>query len=852
MSGFPIPPSAAPAAESPEALYAGLRVSDPDLSSLWSQQADALRLYHDAYTDDPDVAIEMPTGAGKTLVGLLIAEWRRRRYHGRVAYLCPTRQLASQAAAKAHGYGIRASLLVGPNPGWDPADKLAFQNGSAIAISTYSSVFNSASRLEGCSTLVFDDAHAAEEPVARAWTVDARRSGDALYYALLAPLRRFLPESFGAAMEDDTLNPARRTEVEIVLPAGVADAAPVLADAIAAHTSRENERQSYFAAQLIGGRLGACVAYVSWERLQLRPLIAPTFGLDAFSDPAQRVYMSATLGAAGELERAFGVAPIERVPAQPGWARHGSGRRFIVVADAQGSAEDTDALVSDAISATPRAIAIAPSRRRIEQFAARCIPDGYARVGHDAIEQFKSADKSVLTIANRYDGIDMPNDACRLVVLDGVPAQTHLQERFVATKLGARRVLSERIRTRLVQGMGRCTRNRHDYAAVILCGEDMLEFITRADEISALRPDLQAEVRLALDYAEDNDLDIEDLVRKFLSRSDDWEPVEDYLQQQADELEQRLPVGSDALQDAARFEVQACEAAWRGDVSEAVEFAQRALGILDAGGRALSPWRALWLSLAADWSRQCAPSIDGDEALTHSLQEAARAAASGTSWLPSFPDAPATGAPAEKLERRARIAASNLRRLGIRGRRFEDKVSAISNRLAGTHATEYELGLLELGTLLGFDAARPNAEADPDVAWRDGTDIWIVFEAKTEESEEGPLSVSDVRQAETHLRWVERELAWETPERAILAIVCPKTTIHDAAKTIAGEQRLVHPDAVREIASRAIAVARAVHAAARPMSDEELADEFATGFTEARLTNDALAEALSRRSVRDG
>ena len=253
---------------------------------------------------------------------------------------------------------------------------------------------------------------------------------------------------------------------------------------------------------------------------------------------------------------------------------------------------------------------------------------------------------------------------------------------------------------------------------------------------------------------------------------------------------------------------------------------------------------------AAIPASQSAPVVS--RILTRSLQEAARAAASGTSWLPSFRDAPATAAPAVGLERRARVAASNLRRLGIRGRDFEDKVSLIASRLAGTDATQYELGLLELGTLLGFDAARPNAEADPDVAWRDGTDIWIVFEAKSEESEEGPLSASDVRQAETHLRWVQRELAWEAPERSVLAIVCPKTAVHEAAKTIAGEQQLVHPDAIREIASRAIATGRAVHAVARPMSDEELVEEFATRFTEAQLTNDALAHELSRRSVRDG
>ncbi len=46
--------------------------------ALWPAQAYVLSAYNDVYTSKPDVAIELPTGAGKTLIALLIAEaWRR-------------------------------------------------------------------------------------------------------------------------------------------------------------------------------------------------------------------------------------------------------------------------------------------------------------------------------------------------------------------------------------------------------------------------------------------------------------------------------------------------------------------------------------------------------------------------------------------------------------------------------------------------------------------------------------------------------------------------------------------------------------------------------------------------------
>jgi superfamily II DNA or RNA helicase len=88
-----------------------------------------------------DVAIELPTGAGKTLVGCLIAEWRRRKYADRVAYVVPTRQLARQAAALGRQYGIPVVDLTGPNICWDLADETSFNQGDAVAFVTYNAVF---------------------------------------------------------------------------------------------------------------------------------------------------------------------------------------------------------------------------------------------------------------------------------------------------------------------------------------------------------------------------------------------------------------------------------------------------------------------------------------------------------------------------------------------------------------------------------------------------------------------------------------------------------------------------------------------------------------------------------------
>jgi hypothetical protein len=44
------------------------------------------------------------------------------------------------------------------------------------------------------------------------------------------------------------------------------------------------------------------------------------------------------------------------------------------------------------------------------------------------------------------------------MLMSGLPTALHLQDRFLGTKLRASEVLHERIRTRVFQGAGRCTR----------------------------------------------------------------------------------------------------------------------------------------------------------------------------------------------------------------------------------------------------------------------------------------------------------------------------------------------------------------------------------------------------------
>jgi hypothetical protein len=257
------------------------------------------------------------------------------------------------------------------------------------------------------------------------------------------------------------------------------------------------------------------------------------------------------------------------------------------------------------------------------------------------------------------------------------------------------------------------------------------------------------------------------------------------------------------------------------------------------------------LYLEASWAARLAASdSSGWAARAAELRREADGTARTLRWTPRWPDSPGGEEQAPPKERGAR-AAAKLRGLGVRGGRFEEHLRDTAAKLAVDSAGEFEDGLLRLGELLGFEAERPNGQADPDGAWRDGIVHWILFEAKTEERPDTPLSPSTVRQASTHERWVQSELEWETPEQVVTTIVTHKTQIDSGAPPIAGDVRMVAPSVIRAAAARTFEAFREVRAAARGLSDDELASRIAAAFVARALDTAALATELGPRRVAD-
>ena len=192
---FRLPEKQPACPEDPEALFRDLRKKT--VPGLLSHQADLLRGYLAVHTQHADIALQLPTGSGKTLVGLLIAEWRRRKYGERVVYLCPTRQLVNQVAHQAATkYGIDLHAFTGSRATYNAKASADWTAAEAVAITTYSSLFNTNPFFTDPNLIILDDAHSAENYVSAFWSLLIEKSKhQAAFSAMVGIVSRLLPPS---------------------------------------------------------------------------------------------------------------------------------------------------------------------------------------------------------------------------------------------------------------------------------------------------------------------------------------------------------------------------------------------------------------------------------------------------------------------------------------------------------------------------------------------------------------------------------------------------------------------------------------------------------------------------------
>lgn len=820
-------------------------------------------------------------------MGLLISEWRRRTLSHRTVYACPTQQLAEQVHASALKQGLDTVLLIGSNKEWAASSVNSYTRGAATAVSTYSHIFNQYSRFSDAQAIIFDDAHAAENYVADAWAVTIPSKLSA-YRQMFDAMADDLDEVLVQHMTSPATEAATALDVRMmplpIISKNKAALALVLNEAI-----KENNDLRWSVQRLLP-QLDSCLFYVDRKSWYVRPMIPPTHEHAPFTEPAQRIYLSATMGRGGELERAFGRPAISKIGVPDAWEKTGSGRRFVIfpslvqeeapaetveekhgdaaaelgesvvpepVQDAEdvGSKEpQPNPLTKKLLDLASKRLVLAQNSRTTENIASVLQLDEAEtyRVTDGEFAAFADAEKGTLLAANRYDGMDLADDVCRMMLIHGLPAATHLQDRFIENKLRARSVLQERLRTRVLQGLGRCTRGPQDYSVVVVEEEALVRFLSREENIAAMPSELQAELQFGLNTSENvTGTQLLSLATSALAQDTRWtgnaekqiiEWREDSVSASASEL--------GTLAASAPREVRAWRQAWAGDWAAAGQLAMEVHGQLN--GTELTPYRSLWAYFAYCWLSRAA---DGGAQTLERAQEylnLAHRASFGTTWLKELQREKRATPSMETWERKA-VSTIHSKAVagGTRPTKATTELTQMVADLGQTRAAGYERGLTTLGTYLGARASKPDGDARSDSVWLWET-LWITVEAKSEQLEGGTINPTYVRQVGSQLNSLAYDEGLEEyPSQSISIMVSPKGVVRPAA--VAGSNKniyLVSPEEIKELALDVKRSWSAIRAFATDAESAAQVDETARVLWEHRLLPTQVYDRLTLEPVR--
>ena len=499
-------------------------------------QAVMLDKYIENY-DEKTLALELPTGSGKTLVGLLIGEYRRRKNKEKVVFLCPTNQLVNQVVEQSNlKYGLKAIAFCGKQKEYSPKDKSSFLMAEAIGVTTYSSFFALHSFFEDVDVIIMDDVHSCKDYIMSNWTIQIDGQGTT-FIEIAELLKPFISETdYKYLLEDEYIPEVaswcnmlpmplilnKLDELQSILQQGI-----------------EGGSSNYYAYLRMSENLKECNIYIANRKILIRPWIAPTMSFKPFVDAKQRILMSATLGRSGELERITGIEKIFRLPIVNDWDKKGLGRKFFVFPDLSLGKDEQWNIIAALQNLCKKSVFLVPDSQSVDaikQFYEDNLNDTKvfdAKDIEESKQSFVDSPAATVILANRFDGIDFSDDEGRLLFIRNLPKTTNLQEKFLITRMGASKLYAERIRTRIIQAVGRCSRNPSDYSIVCVIGDTIQNDLTKKEKIKQFAPELRAEIQFGLENSMDysNVNDVLEQAEDFLNRTAVWQRAEEDIVQ---------------------------------------------------------------------------------------------------------------------------------------------------------------------------------------------------------------------------------------------------------------------------------------------------------------------------------
>ena len=729
----------------PRAIYDGLDLA-VDVGPLRPAQVDVLTQWHEKHRHLRDVILKLHTGQGKTLVGLLMLQSRLNASLGPCLYLCPNRYLVEQTRSQAQRFGIDTCTSDGELP-------QDFLEGKTILVTTVKKLFNGLTKFGlgkqaiPVKSVVVDDAHASIDDVRDSFRIKLPNDHKA-YQALLALFHDAL-----ARQGPGTLNDIKSAEHDAFLLVPYWEWMSFQDQALEILSNHKQDNCIKFQWPLLKDSLAHCHCTISGSSIEIEPYLPPIELIGSFARSEHRIFMSATTADDSFLLKGLRISSSSILEPLVHKEERWSGEKMILLPSVMDEDLDRSTIVNWlGVPVEKRmfgVVALVPSNRLTKDWEACGATIANTDTSEQEIKRLSEGDYSrTLVLVNRYDGIDLPDKMCRILILDSRPYADALYDRYADQCRANSSITLLRITRKIEQGLGRSVRGEKDYSAILLVGDDLTRLVRSEATRNNLSKQTAAQIDIGMEVAELAKAEIADgtdartvlrsLINQCLRRDQDWK---EFYADRMDAVEfgPSQPSALEILQQELASEIES--------LAGRPEAAERVLQkLLDQ-------------------------KVKEDEERGWYLQEIAR-----YQWVRSRVDSEKTQVAAQSknhLLLRPRSGDIYVKLAPLGKKRVEAVMSwlgghgsyeavrleineTVSDLALGVAADRFESAIQHLGEALGFGSQRPEKEfkEGPDNLWilREGE--YVVIECKNDVGEtRAEISKSEAGQMNTSMAW---------------------------------------------------------------------------------------------------
>ena len=780
-------------------------------------QTEVMNLWFDD-RDRRDRVIKLNVGSGKTLVGLLLLQSSINENAGPSLYISPNKQLQQQVLREAEALGIDVTE--------DPREA-SYQAGERIClINVYTlfngkSIFGVNSNQIDIGTVVIDDVHACVSTIADQFRIKLKNDHDA-YIEIFQILSQDL-EGHNEARFLDVKAGDPRAYMEVPFWSWNAHQSEILR---ALQKQREDE-DLLFVYPLLSEILQQCRCFVGGQYLEIEPYFPATDIIRSFRRAKRRIYMTATLSDDSVIVTHFGADPNSLTQPIVPSSSQSMGERMILMPQEL----NPDLTLSDlkqlleTLSKRVNVVAIVPSRT-----AAKLWEDTADQIllGNDVVdgvEELRSRHVGLTVLVNRYDGIDLPDDACRVLAIVGLPEVSSYADLLDSEVLSHTSVHLRRHVERIEQGMGRGIRSNDDYCVVLLFGSKLTGRLRSPEARDALAPATRAQLDLARQIANRLDTptieEIGQVIHQCLDRDSGWTKLSRKILvniQSEDQL--RLDAGKIAVRKAFDFaRANQYESATTG-LDEAID------GAIENEVKALLLTRKAAFQHITD-----AHGAQSTLVAAHRLEPSVTRPMHAAAYRRI---APATGQQAAAV-------------IGQHEHRFIDATAMMlyADELCSdlqflvSNANRFEAAIDDLSRFLGIRGQRPEKEYSegPDNLWALTNGYFLVIECKNNVEKNNSISKTDVAQLGQSVAWFKAKYP---ASKCIPIIVHPSSYVAPEASLIEG-MRVIQEQNLEKLR-------RALRSFSRQLANlnvSAVTTEVAKRLSQNELNEDAFVNAFS-------